>query len=99
MSFIKRKEDFVCEGCGTAVVGNGYTNHCHNCLYSKHVDINPGDRLEACGGLMRPIYVSYTQNEEYVLHKCVRCGFERKNRIQPEDSIEAMSKIQSSSSI
>ena len=24
--------------------GNGYTNHCPKCLWSKHVDINPGDR-------------------------------------------------------
>ena len=24
--------------------GNGYTNHCSQCLWSKHVDINPGDR-------------------------------------------------------
>ena len=23
---------------------NGYTNHCSQCLWSKHVDINPGDR-------------------------------------------------------
>lgn len=94
MSFIKRTEDFTCENCSKVNIGNGYTNHCSGCLYSKHVDIEPGDRLESCMGLMRPIYVSYVKNEEYILHKCVKCGFERKNKIQPDDSIEAMAKIQ-----
>ena len=53
--FSRRTEDFTCEHCGTKVKGNGYTNHCPQCLYSKHVDINPGDRLSDCGGLMEPI--------------------------------------------
>lgn len=94
MSFIKRTEDFVCENCGEQNTGNGYTNHCHSCLYSKHVDVSPGDRMEACHGLMKPVFVSYAHNEEYILHKCVKCGFERKNKIQLNDSIEAMSKVQ-----
>ena len=53
--FVRRREDFVCEHCGTKVVGDGYTNHCPKCLWSKHVDIMPGDRAEDCQGLMRPI--------------------------------------------
>ena len=52
--FQKRVEDFCCENCGTEVTGNGYTNHCPKCLYSKHVDINPGDRLNSCGSMMKP---------------------------------------------
>ena len=55
--FNRRIEDFTCEHCGTEVHGNGYTNHCPNCLWSKHVDINPGDRAADCGGLMEPIAV------------------------------------------
>ena len=51
--------------------------------------------MEACGGLMRPVFVSYVSNEEYILHMCVKCGFERKNKIQAGDSVETMSKIQS----
>ncbi|HYC79501.1 MAG TPA: RNHCP domain-containing protein, partial [Candidatus Binatia bacterium] len=53
--FQRTPENFVCENCGTKVSGNGYTNHCPNCLYSKHVDNNPGDRLNKCHGLMEPI--------------------------------------------
>ena len=55
--FSKCVEDFTCEECGSPIEGNGYTNHCPNCLYSKHVDINPGDRKSTCGGIMAPIRV------------------------------------------
>ena len=94
MSFIKKREDFVCENCGFKVIGNGYTNHCCMCLFSKHVDIDPGDRLNTCGGLMEPVYVSYTNKDKYILHHCVKCGFEKKNLLQENDSVEAMIAIQ-----
>ena len=53
--FQRTIEDFTCEQCNFAVKGNGYTNHCPKCLWSKHVDVNPGDRAATCGGLMEPI--------------------------------------------
>ena len=61
--FQKNVEDFVCGNCGGEVVGNGYTNHCPKCLWSKHVDINPGDRAEKCGGMMKPISVIKTKGD------------------------------------
>ena len=94
MSFIKNKEDFICENCGFENIGNGYTNHCSRCLYSKHVDIEPGDRLNVCGGLMEPIYVSYTNNDKYVIHKCLKCVFEKKNLLNENDSVDMMIQIQ-----
>lgn len=97
MSFIRHKEDFICEFCGAEIQGNGYTNHCNACLYSKHVDIEPGDRLSTCFGLMKPIYVSYDENNQYILHKCIRCVFKKKNKIQENDSVEAMIAIQKNS--
>ena len=50
-------EDFTCSHCGEIVKKLNYTarNHCPNCLYSKHLDINPGDRLNTCHGLMKQI--------------------------------------------
>src|SRR3989338_8156335 len=42
--FQRTKEDFTCERCGFFVRGSGYTNHCPQCLWSKHVDVNPGNR-------------------------------------------------------
>jgi len=37
--FSKKVENFTCEACGNKVKGSGYTDHCPNCLYSKHVDV------------------------------------------------------------
>jgi hypothetical protein len=94
MSFIKKKEDFTCENCGIDNIGNGYTNHCQQCLYSKHVDIDPGDRLNLCMGLMEPVYVSYTNKEKYVVQRCLKCFFEKKNLINDKDYLDTMLNIQ-----
>lgn len=94
MSFIKNKEDFVCEKCGFENKGNGYTNHCSVCLFSKHVDIDPGDRLNTCAGLMEPVYVSYTNKDKYVIHRCLKCDYVKKNLLNETDSIDTMIKIQ-----
>jgi hypothetical protein len=95
MSFIKNKEDFICENCNYRNFGNGYTNHCSECLFSKHVDVSPGDRLNNCGGIMEPLYISYTNKNKYILHKCRKCSFEKKNIVQINDSVDQMIKIQS----
>jgi len=87
--FIRTIENFNCEHCNEAVKGDGYTNHCPNCLWSKHVDVNPGDRREKCGGMMRPITVEKKGEEYFVVQKCERCGFERKNKVGKEDSFDA----------
>lgn len=85
--FIRNIEDFTCEHCGADVSGNGYTNHCPVCLWSKHVDIHPGDRAENCGGMMRPTTVSMMKNNYKITHVCERCGEERTVRSVPEDDI------------
>lgn len=95
-TFKRTIEDFICEYCGQQVKGNGYTNHCHQCLYSKHVDINPGDREELCGGLMKPIRVELKGTEHILIQKCIICGFERKNKVDSEDNIETILKIMQS---
>ena len=88
--FQRRKEDFVCEHCGVKVHGNGYTNHCPNCLYSKHVDINPGDRAETCGGLMEPIDFELKDGNYVIVHRCQKCGFIRRNKTSPNDNFETV---------
>lgn len=47
-NFTEIDEEFICEHCGQHVPKLGYScrNHCPYCLYSKHVDVNPGDRQE-----------------------------------------------------
>jgi hypothetical protein len=88
--FQKRVENFACEHCGLVVKGNGYTNHCPHCLYSKHVDVFPGDRLESCGGLMEPIAYEKAHGRESIVQRCLRCGKTHRNRIQNEDVFEAI---------
>ncbi|MFA6898220.1 MAG: RNHCP domain-containing protein [Candidatus Paceibacterota bacterium] len=91
--FTRTTEDFVCENCGAHVEGDGLTNRCPKWLYSKHVDVNPGDRAEVCGGLMKPTSVIKKGGEYAVVQQCVRCGFERKNKILPGDDFETLLKI------
>jgi ribosomal protein L37E len=90
--FIKNKEDFICEHCGVDNIGNGYTNHCSECLWSKHVDVNPGDRqaLESCGGMMSPVEVQ-TKGDTYIIkHKCEKCGYEKLNKIAKTDNFATL---------
>ena len=86
--FIRKKEDFVCEHCGVQVSGNGYTNHCPKCLWSKHVDINPGDRASDCGGMMRPVDVELKGSIYIITHRCVECGYEKRNEAAEEDDFD-----------
>ena len=78
-------EDFDCENCGAHVVVDGYTNHCPKCLWSKHVDIEPGDRAETCGGMMEPVRLEGSTPAYRIVHRCVRCRTERNNSVRKED--------------
>ncbi len=91
--FTLTKEDFVCENCKQEVIGNGYTNHCPNCLYSKHVDIHPGDRAEECKGLMKPVDSAMEKGDIFIVHECIKCGFQKRNKFQIEDNQEALQNI------
>ncbi len=84
------KEDFICGTCGFSVRGNGYTNHCPQCLWSKHVDVNPGDREATCQGLMEPIRIESKNGSFVILHRCVVCGFERRNKAADGDSFDVI---------
>lgn len=93
--FQRTKEDFTCGHCGFFVAGNGYTNHCPRCLWSKHVDINPGDRAAKCQGLMRPQSVEIKRGEYILSHKCVSCGFGKRNKVSPDDNFDAILNLSS----
>ena len=86
-SFQRRVEDFTCGNCGVFVPGSGYTNHCPRCMWSKHVDIHPGDRACSCHGMMMPIGVMMG-GEPVLVHECVVCKFRKKNKVTTEDSPE-----------
>jgi rubrerythrin len=88
--FIKVTEDFVCEKCGKHVEGDGYTNHCPECLWSKHVDNNPGDRACGCQGLMLPSLESVKGDKYTLKHACQTCGHTKLNKASENDSKKAI---------
>ena len=88
--FTRTIEDFNCAHCGAVVHGNGYTNHCPNCLWSRHVDNNPGDRAATCGGMMQPISVESDGERFIITHKCEICGKEKRQRTTDNNNIDAI---------
>lgn len=92
--FSKNDNGFVCAHCGKTVEPLGYSsrNHCPFCLWSIHIDENPGDRACECLGLLRPIRVEPDPRKGYVIvHRCEKCGAVRRCRAaheakhQPDD--------------
>ena len=88
--FTKRIEDFTCAHCGARVSGNGYTNHCPHCLYSRHVDNQPGDRASTCGGMVKPISVEKSGNDFIITHKCEKCGKVIRQHASENDDMDAI---------
>jgi len=91
--FSRYIEDFTCDHCKRFVKGNGYTNHCPYCLYSKHVDQNPGDRLATCHGLMKPIEVEVKRDQFILTHRCLKCQTIKRNKAAPNDCFSAILQI------
>ncbi len=95
-NFTEIDEEFICENCGKKVGKLGYScrNHCPYCLYSKHVDKNPGDREEECHGMLEPIDIEINSKKGYVIvFKCIKCGAIRKNKVAEDDNMELIYKI------
>lgn len=83
-------EKFVCENCSREVGILGYTarDHCNYCLYSKHVDVNPGDRLNKCMGLLKPVGIEKFKNTYKIIYKCDKCGELHKNIMANDDNFD-----------
>ena len=90
-------EEFVCEHCHKEVSPLHYSSrdHCPFCLYSKHVDINPGDRLNNCKGLLIPIDIEKYKDTYKIIYKCKSCQTIHKNIIAKDDDMNEIIKISS----
>ncbi len=94
--FTKIDEEFICENCKKTIKKLGYScrNHCNYCLFSKHVDINPGDREETCKGLLKPVDIEVNSKKGYIIvFKCIKCGAIRKNKVAEDDNMELVYEI------
>lgn len=99
---LRENSGFVCGHCslGILALGNGsYRNHCPYCLFSLHVDKDvPGDRSSDCGGLMEPTALVRSKKGFQIVHRCKKCGIEKKNIVAQgvegdEDSIEVLIRL------
>ena len=92
-NFVRKKEDFVCEHCGQKVKGDGYTDHCPKCLYSKHVDEVPGDRRNDCDGLMKPIRAEQVGQDIKLVYRCLDCDAKFRVKTSKNDDNEAINQV------
>jgi len=86
---------FTCIHCGATIpdmaFGTSQRNHCPACLWSRHVDVKPGDRRSLCRSAMEPIAIWVLDDGEWrLVHRCTECGALKTNRIAGDDSVEAV---------
>ncbi len=82
--------DFTCVHCrspvNVATFGTRHRNHCPRCLWSRHLDDEPGDRRCPCREPMEPIAVEVRRDGEWaIVHRCTGCGLLRTNRVAGDD--------------
>lgn len=88
-------EEFTCENCNYNVKKLEYSarDHCPNCLYSKHVDINPGDRKNKCHGLLEPIGIEKYKDTYKIVYICKTCHQTHKNIMAIDDNYDEIIKL------
>ncbi len=87
--------DFTCIHCrqvvGARSYGTSHRNHCPHCLWSRHVDEEPGDRRCPCRSPMEPIAIEVRGRGEWaIVHRCTGCGTLRTNRAAGDDHVLAL---------
>lgn len=95
--FTMRDENFICEVCGYDVKMLGYTarDHCPRCLCSKHIDINPGDRMAHCKGILKPIAIEKFKDTYKIVYRCEACSQIKKNVMAKDDNMDLIINIMS----
>lgn len=93
--FEKNDEAFICNHCKKKVKALGYTSrdHCNYCLYSLHVDINPGDRQNPCRGELVPIGIEKFKDTYKIIYRCSKCNKMHKNIMASDDDMEEIIRI------
>ncbi len=83
-------EEFICDNCHQKVNKLNYSarDHCPYCLYSKHVDIMPGDRLNDCHGLLKPIGIEKHKKTFKIIYRCQKCNIIHKNIMANDDNMD-----------
>ncbi len=88
-----------CDAAVAPVTNGGYRNHCPICLYSRHLDVLPGDRASRCRAPMAPVGVDHRGKTGFqIVHQCLGCGARKRNRaavatVQPDRLVELMTRL------
>lgn len=94
--FKKNDEGFVCSNCGAVIPPLSYSSrdHCTRCLCSLHVDINPGDRANPCGGLLVPVSSAPDPKKGFVIeYECKKCKKHVRCRAANDDDTDLLIKL------
>ncbi|MFM9957624.1 MAG: RNHCP domain-containing protein [Phycisphaerales bacterium] len=89
------EQEFTCIRCKARITsetfGTRHRNHCPVCLWSRHLDEQPGDRACPCRQPMEPISIEVRRDGEWaIVHRCGGCGVLRTNRIAGDDQTMAL---------
>lgn len=95
--FIQNNQEFVCLHCGKKVEKHPTSsrNHCNYCLYSLHVDVDPGDRNNGCKGLMKPVGIEVKDKGINILFECTTCKTVKRTVSAPDDNEGALIQLSS----
>lgn len=82
--------DFTCIRCKRSITANAFgtrhRNHCPYCLWSRHLDDEPGDRQSLCRNPMEPIAIEVRDGGEWaIIHRCTGCDKIGVNRLAGDD--------------
>ena len=88
--FKELDEGFICRNCGKEVMPLLYTSrdHCPYCLYSIHVDNNPGDRAATCKGTLKPVGVFKYKDTFKIEYQCEKCHNKKVNIMARDDDMD-----------
>lgn len=90
--FKELNEKFICVNCGANVDlhPTSSRDHCNQCLYGLHVDINPGDRANDCCGVLIPIGLRQRNGKSQIVYRCSSCGAVTYCVVAPDDNDERL---------
>lgn len=93
--FQKNNVSFVCLNCGkdTPPHLSSSRDHCIYCLYSLHVDVNPGDRMNNCMGLLKPQGLRIKNGKQQIVYRCETCHELEFCIIAPDDNREEIIRL------
>lgn len=95
--FLKNNQSFTCEVCGKFVEKHSTSSrdHCNHCLFGKHVDINPGDRLNPCQGILEPVGILIKSKSKKIVYNCKSCNKQIFNIVAVDDNDVELLKLSS----